>query len=103
MTQPISFVNQIGSSTSLQKISGVQNNAHTGGASFSQMLTNSLGQINQTELTAQSAIEQSLAGGDITQVEVFTAMKKADLSLRMLMQIRNKVVSALKEIQQMQL
>ncbi|VAX39805.1 hypothetical protein MNBD_PLANCTO02-2792, partial [hydrothermal vent metagenome] len=60
-------------------------------------------QVNQTELTAQAAIEESLAGGEITQVEVFTAMKKADLSLRMLMQIRNKVISAYNEIKGMQL
>ncbi len=103
MAQPISFINQISSTPSLQNLSSVQNGAETGGTSFTQMLKNSIGQVNQTELTAQAAIEESLAGGEITQVEVFTAMKKADLSLRMLMQIRNKVISAYNEIKGMQL
>ena len=42
-------------------------------------------------------------GGDITQVEVFSAFKKADLALRMLLQIRNGVLEAYNEIKQMQM
>ena len=75
----------------------------TGAPSFSAMIQGSLAEINQTQMTASAAVEESLSGGDITQVEVFSAMKKADLSMRMLLQIRNKVMAAFNEIKQMQM
>ena len=55
----------------------------------------------QLEQTAQANIETALTGGDITQAEVLTAVKKADLSLRLLMQLRNKSLAAYNELQQM--
>ena len=55
----------------------------------------------QLEQQAQANIETALTGGDITQAEVLTAVKKADLSLRLLMQLRNKSLAAYNEIQQM--
>lgn len=103
MSASISSIGSIGNLSSLKSLPSIQNSSATGGLSFSQMLKDSIGQTNQAELSAQSAIEESLSGGDITNVEVFTAMKKADLSLRMLMQVRNKVVAAFNEIKGMQL
>ena len=64
---------------------------------FMEMLQQTVG----AEHAAQSAIETGLLGGDITQAEVMSAVKKADLSVRMLMQIRNKVIAAYNEIQAM--
>jgi flagellar hook-basal body complex protein FliE len=74
-----------------------------GDVSFSQLLLNSLSETSQLDLQAQSAIQQQLAGEEISQVEVFTAVKKADLSLRMMLQIRNKLVEAWQEIQQLRM
>ena len=62
--------------------------------------------MNQTSSLAQSAeqaVETSLTGGDITQIEVLSAVKKADLALRMMMQIRNKLLEGFNEIKQMQI
>ena len=53
--------------------------------------------------SAQSAVERSLSGGDVTQVEVLTEMKKADLALRMMIQVHNKIFDAYNEIKQMQM
>ena len=71
--------------------------------SFSQLLVDSLSETSQLDMQAQHAIQQQLAGEDISQVEVFTAVKKADLSLRMMLQIRNKLVDAWQEIQQLRM
>jgi len=70
---------------------------------FQEMLLNALGQTTALDQSAQAAIEQSLAGGDVTQVEVFSAVKKADLALRMTLQIRNKLLEGFNEIKQMQM
>lgn len=53
------------------------------------------------EASANQAVETALLGGDITQAELMSSVKKADLSIRMLMQVRNKAIDALNEIQQM--
>lgn len=82
---------------------GIGGRAAEGGLNFQDLLLQSLDQVNQLEQSGQAAIEKSLAGGDITQVEVFSAFKKADLALRMLLQIRNGVLEAYNEIKQMQM
>ncbi|HXY37579.1 MAG TPA: flagellar hook-basal body complex protein FliE [Planctomycetaceae bacterium] len=70
---------------------------------FADLLLQQMGQVNAMEQSAQSAVERSLSGGDITQVEVFTEMKKADLALRMMIQVHNKILDAYNEIKQMQM
>jgi len=52
----------------------------------------------QTE--ADFAVMQALSGEDVTQVEVMAAVKKADLALRMMLQVRNKLLDAYNEVQQ---
>ncbi len=70
---------------------------------FQNLLMESLGRVESLQQSAQTAVEKGLAGGDITQVEVMTAMKKADLALRMMLQIRNKILDAYNEIQQLRM
>jgi flagellar hook-basal body complex protein FliE len=47
---------------------------------------------------ADRAVEQLMTGGDVSPAEVLTAVQKADLSFRMMLQIRNKLVQAYQEI-----
>lgn len=74
-----------------------------GALSFQDILLKSLDQVNQLDQQAQSAIEVGLTNGDLTQAEVLTAMKKADLAYRTMLQIRNKIVDSYKEIQQLKM
>ena len=60
-----------------------------------------LQQTMAAEHAAQRNIETGLLGGDVTQAELMASVKKADLSVRLLMQVRNKVLAAYNEIQQM--
>jgi flagellar hook-basal body complex protein FliE len=70
---------------------------------FADLLMQQLGQVNALDQSAQSAVEKSLSGGNISQVEVLTEMKKADLALRMMIQVHNKIFDAYNEIKQMQM
>jgi flagellar hook-basal body complex protein FliE len=74
-----------------------------GDVSFSQLLVDSLAETSRLDHQAQTAIERQLSGEDVTQIEVFTAVKKADLSMRMMLQVRNKLVEAWQEIQQLRM
>ena len=69
------------------------------GASFKDALLNSLNEVNQLQHQANQAVETMATGGDVNPAEVLTAVQKADLAFRMVMQVRNKLVSAYQEIQ----
>ena len=45
------------------------------------------------------AVEQISAGGDVSPVEVLTAVQKADLAFHLMMQVRNKLVQAFEDVQ----
>ena len=74
-----------------------------GQLSFSDILQQSLEQVNQMDKQAQSAIATGLAENDLTQAEVFTAVKKADLAFRTMLQIRNKLMEAYNEVKQLRM
>jgi len=83
--------------------SASSNAATAGGVSFQDLLFRSLEQVNQLDQQAQHAIESGLTTGDLTQAEIMTAVKKADLAYRTMMQVRNKVLDAYQEVQQMRM
>lgn len=73
---------------------------------FQNVLFQSLDQVNRLDAESQNAIAQGLAGGgegELTQAEIFMAVKKADLAFRTMLQIRNKVLEAYNEIKQMRM
>ncbi len=104
MANPIQGIGSLSPLSPPATVSGLGQNASTDGkSSFQNLLIESLAQTGAAEQSAQAAIQESLAGGDLTQVEVFSAMKKADLSLRMMLQIRNKVMAAFNEIKELRM
>ena len=48
---------------------------------------------------ADSAVEKFATGGDVSTAEVLTAVQKADLAFKMMLQIRNKLVQAYQDVQ----
>ena len=48
---------------------------------------------------ADHAVEQIATGGDVSPVEVLTAVQKADLAFHLMMQVRNKLVQAFEDVQ----
>ena len=78
---------------------GAKSAAESGGGSFKDLLVNSLQQVNSMQMEANQAVETMAGGGDVNPAEVLTAVQKADLAFRMTMQVRNKLVQAYQEIQ----
>lgn len=70
---------------------------------FESLLTGFIGDVNQKQLAADKAVE-ALAAGETDNVHdvVLTAVK-ANLSVRMLFEIRNQLVQAYQEVMRMQL
>lgn len=69
------------------------------GPSFKEFLVDQLSQVNNMQQDANRAVEDLATGGDVNPAEVLTAVQKADLAFRTIMQIRNKLVQAYQEVQ----
>lgn len=67
-------------------------------AAFKNVLLEGLKHVNAMQADADKAVEALFTGGDINTAEVLTAVKKADMSFRLMMQMRNKLVQAYHEI-----
>lgn len=66
--------------------------------SFGELLKMGVVNVNDTQHEANSQVHELLTGGDVSQVEVLTAVQKADMAFRLLVQVRNKLMSAYEEI-----
>lgn len=77
--------------------------AAAGGGEFQSYLMDSLNQVNSMQAEANQAVESLSVGGDVNPAEVLTAVQKADLAFRMMMQIRNKLVAAYQEVKDLRI
>ena len=69
--------------------------------SFGEMLTNSIEQVNRLQVEADSSINDLATGRQTDIHRTMIAMEKASISFELLMQIRNKVISAYDKIMRM--
>jgi flagellar hook-basal body complex protein FliE len=68
------------------------------GPAFKDVLLNSIREVNDAQQEADRAVEALFTGEAVNPAEVLTAVQKADLAFRMMMQIRNKLVAAYDEV-----
>jgi flagellar hook-basal body complex protein FliE len=71
--------------------------------SFKDFMLEAIDQVNAMQSDADRSVEQLLTGGDVNPAEVLTAVQKADLSFRMMLQVRNKLVQAFQEIKEIRI
>lgn len=73
-----------------------------GGPSFADTLKESISEVNRLQEEADQAV-QNLATGQGTNLhETMLALEKADISFRLMMQVRNKIVDAYQQIMSIQ-
>jgi len=73
-----------------------------GAPSFGQVLKDSLAQVSSLQHDADSAIQSLATGGTATLHDTMLAVEKAELSFRLMLQVRNKIVEAYQEVLRMQ-
>lgn len=69
--------------------------------SFGNILKDQMQNINNLQADANEAQQTYAVGGDIDLHNVMLATQKADLSLQLAMQVRNKMVAAYQEVSHM--
>jgi len=77
---------------------GASSAGNVGESSFQDLMMQSLREVNGMQQDAQKAVEQLATGEDVNMAEVMTAVQKADMSFRLMLQMRNKLVQAYQEI-----
>jgi flagellar hook-basal body complex protein FliE len=72
------------------------------GGSFTDVLKSAVDAVNQTHDSAAVQVTNLLQGGNADMNSVMIAVEKADVSFQLMMQVRNKIVSAYQDIEKMQ-
>lgn len=70
--------------------------------SFMGTLGDAINRINDLQLQASQAVDALATGQSQNLHQTMIALQQADVSFQLMMQIRNKLVSAYEEIQRMQ-
>jgi flagellar hook-basal body complex protein FliE len=71
--------------------------------SFMSFLKDSIAKVNDTQLQADRSAESFLKGESIDVHKVMISLQKAEMTLNLAMQLRNKVLSAYEEVMRMQI
>lgn len=70
--------------------------------SFGEVLKDSLKQVNSLQQEADASIQSLATGGEASLHDTMLAIQKAELSFKLMMQVRNKIVEAYQEVIRMQ-
>jgi len=85
-------------------IEGLEKKVNKGNdKSFESVLKNSLDKLNEKQIEADNITNEFIAGGDVEVHEMMLSMEEAKMSLQLAIQVRNKIVDAVKELTNMQL
>jgi len=71
-------------------------------AGFRDLLHSAIDDIQQLESQAETKVAGVLGGNGSDVHSALIAVEKADLSFQLMMQVRNKIISAYEEISRMQ-
>lgn len=78
----------------VSKMSPVEKTAHD----FSNAFGDTLNSLNQSQIDAHNAAETFASGGDISVHDVMIATQKANLTMQMAVQTRNRIINAYTEL-----
>ena len=73
-----------------------------GGRAFSDILKDSIENVNRLQSEADVMLEK-YTKGEVSQDQVMVAFKKSQIAFEALLQIRNKLVEAFEEVQRMRI
>lgn len=74
----------------------------TGDKSFADTLKNAISEVNQMQQVSNKKMQELSVGKTDNVADVMIASEKADIAMRVMVQVRNKVIDAYNEIMRMQ-
>lgn len=100
------YNNSVGGVNDLPKadVNGINRStpAEGGEKSFAQTLKDAVSEVNQLQKVSDIKSQELATGKTQNISEVMIAAEKADISLRLMVQVRNKIIEAYQEMMKMQ-
>lgn len=101
MSEPIQLPTSIGSLNPLAGTARIQQPEGVKGQDFKSIMLDSLNEVNRLQKEADLGVQRLLEGKTDNVAEVFNAINKAGIAFDLLMEVRNKLTDAFREVQQM--
>src|ERR1700712_5092883 len=79
---------------------GMTDPSQSGG--FSDVLKGAISQVSNLQGSAEQQVNTLIQGGNADMSKVMISVEKADVAFQLMMQVRNKIVSAYQDIEKMQ-
>lgn len=101
----ITGIGSIGSTGGTAGSHAVKNPASAGSAGekgFAESIKDGIESVNKLQEEANQDVKKVLSGDEISIAEVMISALKAEMSMQLTLQIRNKVIDAYNEISRMQ-
>lgn len=95
-TMPTGIDSAIGS------IGGGMGSPADSGGGFGDVLKGAISQVSTLQGGAEQQVNTLLQGGNADMSQVMISVEKADVAFQLMMQVRNKIVSAYQDIEKMQ-
>lgn len=102
MTMPISGVTGLPPALAPAKSASVRG-PDAGGSAFSQRLESAIASVDQAQHTADGQLAKLAAGDDVDLHGTMIALEEADITLRTMVTVRDKVVDAYQQVMNMQI
>jgi flagellar hook-basal body complex protein FliE len=94
----MNFLNVISQVSDVQNKSDVKNKTADSGEEFLSILKDTINEVNQEQEKAEIA-SASIATGSVKDLhQAAIAIDKAEISMKMMLEVRNKVLNAYKDI-----
>ena len=91
------FLNQIQNNTTNKNLN------ESDKVNFTDVLNNAVNKVNDSQVKANNDIEALIKGDDITMHEVMLSTQEAQISMQLMLEMRNKLYDAYKELSSVQL
>jgi flagellar hook-basal body complex protein FliE len=70
--------------------------------SFAATLNEAIGSVNELQQTSDKAMQNLATGRTDNVADVMIAAEKADIAIKLMVQVRNKIIDAYQEVMKMQ-
>jgi flagellar hook-basal body complex protein FliE len=78
--------------------SRIQSPQEKPGDNFSAVLKNAMDEVNTDQLKAETSIQDYVSGKETNLHNTLISLEKADISFKLMMQVRNKLLDAYQQV-----
>lgn len=97
-------IQSVGTNYILNNVGTNKSNLESGSESnFSKVITEAIEKVNDAQVNADNKVESFIKGEEVSMHDVMISMQESQLSMQLLIEVRNKVVEAYQEINKIQL